>query len=143
MLALVIENVGAISSANATWILTSSWELSSASASLGVEVLSVLAVGQGVESALASEVRCAEVVQNVQTISTSGTSRILAATWEADLASSSLGVEVLLGTSVVGALSQGVESSLASEVGVTQVVQDKESIATSSTSRILTSIWHC
>jgi hypothetical protein len=39
-------------------------------------------------------------------------------------------------------LGQGVESSLASEVGITQVVQDKESITTSSTSWILTSIWH-
>jgi len=104
--------------------------------------LSILAVRQGVESALASEVRCAQIVENVHTIGTSGTSRILASTWEANLTSSSLSVEVLLGTTVIWALSQSVESSLASEVGTTQVVQDKESITTSSTSGILATTWY-
>lgn len=63
--AQVVEHVASVGATDATRILTSSGQIGSALAVLGVEELSVLAALDGVESAGASEVRCAQVVQQV------------------------------------------------------------------------------
>jgi len=99
--------------------------------------LAVVAGGQSVESSLASEVRCAQVVEKEESISTSSTSRILTSIWYASLALSGLDVVV----AVVLAGESGVESVVTLVVAVADIVDQVESVGDSGTSGVSASSW--
>lgn len=79
--AQVVDEVETVSLAGTSWILAATWQCSLARAGIGVEELISRAVEEGVESASATEVLGTEVVSEVETVGSSGTCRVLAATW--------------------------------------------------------------
>lgn len=91
----IVEEVQSVGSAGTTRILATSRERGLAYACDSVEILSILAVAASVESILASEVGCAEVVHQVNTIGSAGTSRILAPSGDCSLALFSIDIEIL------------------------------------------------
>ena len=122
-----------ISDSNTSGVFACCW--CSCLASLGdhVEVFIVGASSEGVDTLGALEVSAAEVVDNIESVSLSDTSWVLAASGHISLARSVDEVKVSSGTSQIG-----VESIVTSVVALAEVVDEVESIVLVVTARILT-----
>jgi len=134
-----VEYPSSILSPDTSWILATSWELGLALPIGGVEVLASLALEGSVETAGASVVGCAQIVDEVRTVDSAGTTRILATIRERDLALACDSVEILS----ILTVATSVESFLASEVRCAEVVDQVYTIGSAGTSRILAPSGHC
>jgi len=108
-----------------------------------VEIISIGTVGQRVDTSLASVVRSTEVIQSVETVGNSDTSRISTSSWECILAGASVAASSNVEVLARGAGVDGILSICTGEVSTAQVVGGnfEVTIGEAGTSRILTSRW--
>lgn len=77
----VVGQVESVGDSSTSWVTASRWQVGTALVAGKIEILSLVASEGGVESILASEVGCAEVIDSVESVGTSSTSWILASAW--------------------------------------------------------------
>jgi hypothetical protein len=131
--ACCVNQVPAISNSNTFGVFACCWCRSLASLGEHVEVFIVAASSEGVDTLSALEVSAAKVVDNVESVSLSDTSWVLAVSGYISLALSGDDVEVSSSTSQIG-----VESIGTLEVVLAEVVDEVESSLVIAT-RIFTS----
>jgi hypothetical protein len=136
----IVDQVKSSSSADAAWILATAWERSLALSTACVEILSVSTSEPLVDAASTFEVRRAQIVYQVQSISAASATRILATSGHSVLADSILQVEVL---ATAGAFETRVESVCAPVVIFAQVVHQVQTVGLPNAARILAPSGDC